>query len=210
VATAALFTSPIELLSSTLPPHSLFISQRLTRSLTMALICEPTTKLNILAQIASSELSSSSDNENDETISFPDVKKVSSSSLSTAIPHEAHELMQEQEQPNPIQYLEHLFTRHGVRLSRRRFSMPKSAIPRPSLEEIEAYSMETAAAVRNGDLAKLKELYYEKGFSLSACNRFGESLLHVCCRRGHAKMIEFMIQEANVSAQEGRDFSVCE
>lgn len=100
---------------------------------------------------------------------------------------------------SPIQYLEGLFAHHGIRMTRRQCVPIRDTSSRPSFEEIDAYSMETTLAVRTGDLAKLKELYHDKGYSLSACNRFGESILHISCRRGHAKMVEFMMSEAKVN-----------
>jgi Ankyrin repeats (3 copies) len=116
---------------------------------------------------------------------------------------------------SPIQYLEELFARYGVNLTRRQCHGRRSvtslqscngmivphqhSIPEPSFEDVDAYDMETATAVRTGNLAKLQQLYHDKGYSLSACNRFGESLLHICCRRGHAPMVRFMTQEAKVN-----------
>lgn len=159
----------------------------------MVCISSPT-KLNTLAQVALSELMAP-DKATKEVLLGSDhtLSERRTSSLDTM------------DDPNPIQYLERLFAKNGIRLSRRRCSMTKASIPRPTFDEIEAYCQETALAVRQGDLPKLKELYYKQGFSLNACNRFGESLLHVGCRRGNAKMVEFMIVEAKVSLKKDRN-----
>ena len=100
---------------------------------------------------------------------------------------------------SPIDYLERLFARHGVRLSGRRSSSHQiKSNRRPCPTEVDAYDMETTRAVRTGDLDKLKELY-GKGYSLDASNKHGESLLHISCRRGAASIVKFMLLEAKVN-----------
>jgi len=160
------------------------------------------TTLNVLARVASLELESQDKAEKDCS-SVPDLEASYSSGMSLPATVSRTSLNQHTTEDDatmsPIKYLEGLFARHGIRFLGRRCGRARSAIPRPSFEEIEAYSAETALAVRQGDLPQLKELYYEKGFSLSASNRFGESLLHICCRRGDAKMVDFMMTEAKVN-----------
>lgn len=51
-------------------------------------------------------------------------------------------------------------------------------------------------AVRAKDAEALKELYVQKGISLLMCRtRYGESLLHMACRRGHLEIVLFLIEE---------------
>lgn len=68
----------------------------------------------------------------------------------------------------------------------------------PTPEQIEAYSNDAVSAVRSSDVDSLRELL-SNGHSLQCCNRFGESLLHVACRRSNAKIVAFLLHEANVS-----------
>ena len=77
--------------------------------------------------------------------------------------------------------------------------------PRPSRAATDAYDMEAVNAIRDQDIPKLRKML-RAGKSLDACNRFGESLLHMACRRGHAKVVEFLVREAGVSTCIRDDF----
>ena len=102
---------------------------------------------------------------------------------------------------SPIEYLENLFAKHGVRLSGRRSTTQinqRQSVRRPCPTEVDAYDMETTRAVRDNDLQALRELH-RKGYSLDASNRYGESLLHIACRRGAVSTVKFMLMEAKVN-----------
>jgi hypothetical protein len=68
----------------------------------------------------------------------------------------------------------------------------------PTPEQIEAYSNDALNAVRSSDVDGLRQLL-SAGQSLECCNRFGESLLHVACRRSTSEIVSFLLHEANVS-----------
>jgi hypothetical protein len=51
-------------------------------------------------------------------------------------------------------------------------------------EQVAAYDILVVSACRENDVDRLKALHAEKCMSVSCCNRFGESLLHMACRRG--------------------------
>lgn len=68
----------------------------------------------------------------------------------------------------------------------------------PTDEQIELYDLEVMTAVREQKIDVLRTMH-EAGRCLQCCNRFGESLLHMACRRGFVDVVKFMIQEANVS-----------
>jgi ankyrin repeat protein len=68
----------------------------------------------------------------------------------------------------------------------------------PTPEQIEAYSNDAVNAVRSSDVDCLRTLL-SNGQSLQCCNRFGESLLHVACRRSNAEVVSFLLHEAKVS-----------
>jgi ankyrin repeat protein len=63
----------------------------------------------------------------------------------------------------------------------------------PSPLKVEAFTMEVSTAVRENDLEKLKDLH-SAGARLDACNRFGDSLLHIACRRGHQTIVEYLLE----------------
>ena len=68
----------------------------------------------------------------------------------------------------------------------------------PTTEELQAYTFETSRAVRDNDLARLQQLN-DKGVLLDCCNRFGDSLLHIACRRGHTETVKFLVEEVQVT-----------
>ena len=75
----------------------------------------------------------------------------------------------------------------------------------PTPELIAAYDTDVTTAARNEDLEALKVLH-SRGHPLQCCNRFGESILHVACRRGSATITRFLLDEANVSLRVRDDF----
>mmetsp|Transcript_48117 Transcript_48117/g.54461 ORF Transcript_48117/g.54461 Transcript_48117/m.54461 type:complete len:287 (-) Transcript_48117:1115-1975(-) len=54
-------------------------------------------------------------------------------------------------------------------------------------------------SVRDNDLVKIRELFQEGMLTCNACNRFGESILHMACRRGHVEMIHFLLTTVGLS-----------
>ena len=47
-------------------------------------------------------------------------------------------------------------------------------------------------AIRNSDIDKLR-LLCEAGQSMSACNRYSESVLHMACRRSEHDVVDFLL-----------------
>lgn len=98
---------------------------------------------------------------------------------------------------NPVCYLKSLFamTITGSKYANQKFG--PSRVVKPRSEDIDAYDIELVRAVRNSDVDKLKSLA-ESGISLNACNRFGESITHMACRRGDYKIVKYLVEDANV------------
>jgi ankyrin repeat protein len=99
---------------------------------------------------------------------------------------------------HPVNYLKSLFTMVTACTNQNRLEKPK-------VEDIDAYDMEVVRAVRAGDVNKLKTLA-ESGKTLNACNRFGESILHMACRRGDIKIVRYLVEEANVRTDSTDDY----
>ena len=98
---------------------------------------------------------------------------------------------------HPQAFLKSLFSSnvYGKELVTRKH---RSTFQKPSQEEIDAYDMQAVGAVRSGDIARLRVMARESGKSFNACNRFGESLIDMACRRGDVKVVRFLIREASV------------
>jgi hypothetical protein len=65
-------------------------------------------------------------------------------------------------------------------------------------EELANYDVEVVTATRDEDIETLRTLH-SNGRSLSCCNRYGESLMHMACRRGFFPIVDFLLHEADVS-----------
>ncbi len=74
-----------------------------------------------------------------------------------------------------------------------------------SEENIKAYTTEILAAVRGQNVQTLKQLY-ENGHSMQCRNKFGESILHLACRRCFRDVVDFLIHEAQININIRDDF----
>ena len=72
-------------------------------------------------------------------------------------------------------------------------------------EHVSGYDMPKAAALRTEDLAGFRRMIAQ-GQNLQVCNRFGESIVHAICRRGSDKLLQFFLDEANVSLKVVDDY----
>lgn len=79
-------------------------------------------------------------------------------------------------------------------------SLPESYFPGLNEEHMACYGVEVVAAVRENNLSDVKALH-SAGHPLACCNRFGESLMHMACRRGYAPMFQFLLNEAGVDVR---------
>lgn len=68
----------------------------------------------------------------------------------------------------------------------------------PTNEMIAAYTFEASKAVRENNLEALRELH-ASGALLTCCNKFGDSLLNIACRRSHTQIVKFLLEEVKVT-----------
>ena len=67
-------------------------------------------------------------------------------------------------------------------------------------EFIQAYDMVMMKAIREDDVDMLRKRM-ETGGVLRCGNRFGESAIHACCRKGSVRVLRFLLEEAKVSSK---------
>mmetsp|Transcript_27009 Transcript_27009/g.65550 ORF Transcript_27009/g.65550 Transcript_27009/m.65550 type:complete len:207 (+) Transcript_27009:179-799(+) len=72
-------------------------------------------------------------------------------------------------------------------------------------DDVSSYDVKIVKVIRSKNVARLRELFLS-GRSMNACNQFGESLVHMVCRRGDLGILKFMIEEAKVSFSIKDDF----
>lgn len=107
---------------------------------------------------------------------------------------------------HPREYAESVFRQNGSEDFESIMKACKERIKAPTPEMLEAYVGDIVIAIRNNDLQKARLLYEEGKFGgVNACNRFGESILHIACRRGHIDMVEFLVLDVGLSISEIRD-----
>jgi len=111
---------------------------------------------------------------------------------------------------HPREYARLTFKRNGYDTSgdEKDCTMKQDCVNRfvaPSQEQLDAYGTEILTAVRSNDVEKAKALYQDGVFNCNACNRFGESILHIACRRGHFQMVQFLIHDVGLTVHTIRD-----
>jgi len=74
-----------------------------------------------------------------------------------------------------------------------------------SQENIDAYNDDIISAVRRHDVDTIRQIFAD-GRILQCCNRFGESIVHMACRRGALDVVRFMVEEAGVSLRVRDDY----
>jgi hypothetical protein len=82
----------------------------------------------------------------------------------------------------------------------------EAKIQTPSLDMIQAYNAPVLNLVRQGDLKGLEKAQQE-GTALQCCNRFGESLLHLACRRSCTEIANFLIASTGKDNKENSSSS---
>lgn len=70
---------------------------------------------------------------------------------------------------------------------------------------IEAYQNDVITAVRSRDIRALRKMH-SQGRILQCCNQFGESILHMACRRGSLDVVKFLVNEAGVCVRVMDDY----
>jgi hypothetical protein len=106
--------------------------------------------------------------------------------------------------PTPVKFIRSLFEQTS--LGQVMLSQPKRCpFEKPSEDMIDEYDLNAVRAIREGSVPKLRALLNE-GKSMDACNRFGESLMHMACRRGDLPVIIFLVNEAHARLDVRDDF----
>ncbi len=72
-------------------------------------------------------------------------------------------------------------------------------------ERVAAHCKEMTDAARSVNIKLLKQ-FLRDGRNLEACNRFGESIVHIMCRRGSLEGLSFLVEKAKASLMVRDDF----
>jgi hypothetical protein len=106
---------------------------------------------------------------------------------------------------NPQQFLISFLASQGTKAQVKRFDTVENLFEEPKKFEIEAYGFEILDAVRTRNIDKLRE-FHSQGRPLKCSNQFGESILHLACRKGFEDVVDFLVNTANVPVWVKDDF----
>lgn len=116
---------------------------------------------------------------------------------------------------NPIEYVKSTLQKNGLNIDQASSPSFLNYIE-PTQQMIDSFKVEIATAVRQNDIEQLRKLLLcnnntkndndenevksssndtAKPKLYHCCNKFGESLIHMACRRGHMEMVRFLIDE---------------
>jgi Ankyrin repeats (3 copies) len=105
---------------------------------------------------------------------------------------------------NPDEFLQALLSLKGrpVQFQSAASLSAKGFFPKITEDFTRGYSMELVAAVRNDDVATLRRIHEENPTRSLLCgSKFGDSIIHLACRRNCVKVLEFLLCEMDLSPQ---------
>lgn len=76
----------------------------------------------------------------------------------------------------------------------------------PTKEMLSAYVPDVLDAIRKNDLERVKRLHKVGVLTGNGCNKFGESTLHLACRRGHTEIVRYLLEEVKVDINARDDY----
>lgn len=99
---------------------------------------------------------------------------------------------------DPQRTLISILQNQGYKAELRKASDLKDFFMEMTDESTAAYDQDVITAVREGDVETLRQMH-EQGRQLQCSNKFGESLVHMACRRGMTDIVRFLVKEAKVT-----------
>lgn len=101
-------------------------------------------------------------------------------------------------------YIQHLFrASHGKTPATKTALSIEDFFLLPTEEHLSMYSTDVIYAVQDENIEALEKLPTS---ILRSCNRFGESILHMACRRGLTKVVKFLLSDESQSIRVRDDY----
>lgn len=95
----------------------------------------------------------------------------------------------------PSDYVKSAFKANGCDIEAVKTSSLES-FKKPTEEMLNTYTSELLAMVRKNMIKELRELHGNNAL-VNSCNQYGESLLHLSCRRSYTELTNFLVKEVN-------------
>ena len=105
----------------------------------------------------------------------------------------------------PTDFVLSCFEAYGIDTDMKETMKMKNYFKKVTDDRIEAYEQEIGNAIRTRNIDALR-LLKKGGKSFEGCNRFGESFVHLACRRGFTDVVYFLIREGNASIRVHDDY----
>jgi hypothetical protein len=104
-------------------------------------------------------------------------------------------MAKKESESNPQQLLESILARNGITATLYSFDQ----IPQlfEEAHQGDAWDFDVLKAVRQGALEELRK-FHESGRTLECSNKFGETLLHLACRKALVPVVDFLINKVGV------------
>ncbi|KAL3936009.1 MAG: hypothetical protein SGBAC_008580 [Bacillariaceae sp.] len=96
----------------------------------------------------------------------------------------------------PSDYVKSAFKANGFDIDTVKAAAMKT-FSEPTEDMLDSYTSELLATVRKNNMEKLRQIHAE-GKLVNSSNKFGESLLHLSCRRSFTEMTKFLIHDVKV------------
>jgi ankyrin repeat protein len=109
------------------------------------------------------------------------------------------------ENSSPQEYLMEIVKNRGIDVQIQDSLQIQGFFSEYTEEEVSFYNADVLNAIRNQDIGKLRE-FHASGRPLKCSNSFGESLIHMACRRGFFDVVSFLIREAKVPVRVRDDY----
>ncbi len=105
----------------------------------------------------------------------------------------------------PTSFVKSCFRAYGIDASEMDAESKQMFFLQVTDERISAYDVDIIEAVRKEDVSYLR-FVIKSGRSLLGCNPFGESIIHLACRRGSSELVKFLVNEGGASLRVSDDF----
>jgi len=78
---------------------------------------------------------------------------------------------------------------------------------RPTKEMLDGYKPNLLDAIRKNDLERVKLLHKTGVLTGNCCNKFGESIFHLACRRGYTDIVDYLLEGVKVDINVRDDYN---
>lgn len=109
------------------------------------------------------------------------------------------------EQIQPDDFLRNLLASHGKAVKYIPASCLSSFFSKVTDDYVQGYSMDVVKAVRADDVVTLRRLQRE-GHTMLCGTKFGDSIVHLACRRSCVKVLDFLLNEVGITCRLACDF----